>query len=87
MLRRISLLIRPIREYSGPVDLLAPHLAGVDAVILHLAPLSRKAVAAAERLQVVGCARGGAINLNMESPQRARHSGLRLPGAQCPGGG
>jgi D-3-phosphoglycerate dehydrogenase / 2-oxoglutarate reductase len=56
-----------IREYSGPVDLLAPHLADVDALILHLAPLSRAAVAAAGRLRVVGCARGGAVNLNMPS--------------------
>ncbi|HET7095546.1 MAG TPA: hypothetical protein VFI22_18790, partial [Thermomicrobiales bacterium] len=56
-----------IREYSGPVDLLAPHLADVDALVLHLAPLSRAAVAAAERLRVVGCARGGAVNLNLAS--------------------
>ena len=56
-----------IREYSGPVDLLAPYLPEVDVLILHLAPLSRAAVAAASRLRVVGCARGGAVNLNLES--------------------
>lgn len=69
-----------IREYSGPVDLLTPHLAEVDAVILHLAPLSRNAIAAAERLRVVGCARGGAINLNMAS-LNARG----IPVFNCPG--
>ncbi|HUG60216.1 MAG TPA: NAD(P)-dependent oxidoreductase [Methylomirabilota bacterium] len=56
-----------IREYTGPVDLLAPYLADVEALILHLAPLSRAAVAAAPRLRVVGCARGGAVNLNLTS--------------------
>jgi D-3-phosphoglycerate dehydrogenase len=56
-----------IREYTGPVDLLAPHLADVDVLILHLAPLSQGAVAAAPRLRAVGCARGGAVNLNLPS--------------------
>jgi D-3-phosphoglycerate dehydrogenase / 2-oxoglutarate reductase len=56
-----------IREYTGPVDLLTPHLAGVDVLVLHLAPLSHGAIAAADRLRVVGCARGGAVNLNLSS--------------------
>src|SRR5215212_599258 len=56
-----------IREYSGPVDLLAPYLPEVEVLVLHLAPLSHAAVAAASRLRVVGCARGGAVNLNLES--------------------
>jgi D-3-phosphoglycerate dehydrogenase len=56
-----------IREYTGPVNLLAPHLTDVEVLILHLAPLSRAAVAAAPRLRVVGCARGGAVNLNLAS--------------------
>lgn len=55
-----------IREYSGPVDLLAPHVARVDALVVHLAPVSRNALAAADRLRAIGCARGGAVNLNLE---------------------
>jgi D-3-phosphoglycerate dehydrogenase len=54
-----------IREYSGPVDLLAPHLNGVEALVVHLAPVSRNALAAADRLRAIGCARGGAVNLNL----------------------
>jgi D-3-phosphoglycerate dehydrogenase len=56
-----------IREYTGPVDLLAPHMADVEALVLHLAPLSLHAIAAAPRLRVVGCARGGAVNVNLPS--------------------
>jgi D-3-phosphoglycerate dehydrogenase len=56
-----------IREYTGPVDILAPHLEGIDALVVHLAPVSRNAIAAADRLRAVGCARGGAVNLNMAS--------------------
>ena len=36
-----------IREYTGPVDLLVPYLDGVDALVVHLAPVSRHAVDAA----------------------------------------
>ena len=69
-----------IREYTGPVDALAPHLAGVDAVIVHLAPLSRNGVGAADRLRAVGCARGGAVNLNVPAlNERA------IPIFYCPG--
>jgi D-3-phosphoglycerate dehydrogenase len=56
-----------IREYTGPVDILVPHVSEVEVLILHLAPLSRSAVDAAGRLRVVGCARGGAVNLNLAS--------------------
>lgn len=56
-----------LREYTGPVDLLVPHLLEVEVLLLHLAPLSRAAVAAAGALRAVGCARGGAVNLNLES--------------------
>lgn len=69
-----------IREYTGPVDLLAGHLADVEVLILHLAPLSRAAIAAAPRLRVVGCARGGAVNLNL-----ARLTERGIPVFFCPG--
>jgi D-3-phosphoglycerate dehydrogenase len=69
-----------IREYSGPVDLLEPHLAEVEVLILHLAPLSRAAIAAAPRLRVVGCARGGAVNVNL-----AALTARGIPVFFCPG--
>jgi D-3-phosphoglycerate dehydrogenase / 2-oxoglutarate reductase len=69
-----------IREYSGPVDLLAPHLAAVEVLLLHLAPLSRAAIAAAPRLRAVGCARGGAVNLNLPAL-----TARGIPVFYCPG--
>jgi D-3-phosphoglycerate dehydrogenase len=69
-----------IREYTGPVDLLTPYLSDIDVLILHLAPLSRTAIAAAKRLRVVGCARGGAVNLNLVSL-----SDRAIPVFFCPG--
>jgi D-3-phosphoglycerate dehydrogenase len=69
-----------IREYTGPVDLLVPHLAGIEALLVHLAPISRNAVDAADRLRAIGCARGGAVNLNQ---QRINERGI--PVFYCPG--
>jgi phosphoglycerate dehydrogenase-like enzyme len=69
-----------IREYTGPVDLLAPYLAGVEALVVHLAPVSRLAIAAADSLRALGCARGGAVNLNQQSID-ARG----IPVFNCPG--
>jgi hypothetical protein len=53
-----------IREYTGPVDLLVPHVSDVQVLLVHAAPLSRAAIAAAPRLRAVGCARGGPVNVN-----------------------
>jgi D-3-phosphoglycerate dehydrogenase len=69
-----------IREYTGPVDLLVPHLAGIEALVVHLAPVSHNAVAAADRLRAIGCARGGAVNLNQQSI-----NDLGIPVFFCPG--
>lgn len=69
-----------IREYTGPVDLLAPHLAEVEVLLVHAAPVSRAAVAAAPRLRAVGCARGGPVNVN-----RAALEARGIPIFTCPG--
>ena len=76
-----------IREYTGPVDLLVRRtLAGVEAVAVHLAPVSRTAVDAADS------AAGDRLRSRRRGqpepgkPQQARHSRLLLPGPQCPGG-
>ncbi len=69
-----------IREYTGPVDLLVPHLAEVDVLLVHAAPVSRAAIAAAPRLRAVGCARGGPVNVN-----RAALEARGIPVFTCPG--
>lgn len=61
-----------LREYVGPVDALADHLAGVDIVLLHNAPLSRNALAAASGLRVVGTVRTTPNNINIEDLNRRR---------------
>ena len=54
-----------IREYTGPVDGLAPLVGGADVLLLHTAPVSRATIAAADRLAVVGTVRTGPVNVNV----------------------
>lgn len=53
-----------IREYTGPVELLVPRMGDIDLLLVHLAPVSRPAIAAAPHLMAVGVARGGPTNVN-----------------------
>ncbi len=69
-----------INEYSGPVDLLLPYLDEVDALVVHLAPVSQNAIANAAHLRAIGCARGGPTNINM-----TRLNDRGIPLFNCPG--
>jgi D-3-phosphoglycerate dehydrogenase len=55
-----------LREYTGPVDALVTEVGDAEVLLLHAAPLSRNAVAAAHALRVVGTVRGGPVNVNVE---------------------
>jgi D-3-phosphoglycerate dehydrogenase len=56
---------RTIREYTGPVDGLAPLVDDADVLLLHTAPVSRNTIAAGRRLSVVGTVRTGPVNVNI----------------------
>jgi D-3-phosphoglycerate dehydrogenase len=69
-----------IAEYTGPVDRLVAEVAGVEALLLHAAPLSRNVIAAAGALRVVGTVRTGPANVNVEAL-----SARGVPLLNCPG--
>jgi phosphoglycerate dehydrogenase-like enzyme/glyoxylase-like metal-dependent hydrolase (beta-lactamase superfamily II) len=50
-----------------PVDQLVPLLGDAQVLLVHAAPVSRAAVAAAGALRVVGTVCGGTVNLNLEA--------------------
>jgi D-3-phosphoglycerate dehydrogenase len=56
-----------LREYTGPVDQLVPLVGDAEVLLVHAAPVSRAAVAAAAALRVVGTVRGGTVNLNLDA--------------------
>lgn len=56
-----------LREYTGPVDGLVPLVGDAQVLLVHAAPVSRAAVAAAGALRVVGTVRAGTVNINVEA--------------------
>ncbi len=69
-----------IREYTGPVDGLVDEVQDAEVLLLHTAPVSRAAVAAALALRVVGTVRTGPVNVNV-----AELSARGIPLFHCPG--
>lgn len=53
-----------LREFEGSPEELIERIAGVDVLVVHGAPVSRGVVCASDSLQLVGCARGGAVNID-----------------------
>jgi phosphoglycerate dehydrogenase-like enzyme len=56
-----------IREYYGRVEDIVPHVEGVAALAVHVAPVPRVLIEAARDLRVVACARGGPVNVNVDA--------------------
>jgi len=69
-----------IKEYSGnPADI-EEMLAEADALVTHLAPVTRDLLAAAPKLKFVGVPRGGPTNINVEAAREHGVTVCNLPG-------
>jgi len=69
-----------IKEYSGnPADI-EEMLAQADALVTHLAPVTRDLLAAAPKLKFVGVPRGGPTNINVEAARERGVTVCNLPG-------
>ena len=55
----------PIREYEGDPAEIAAHMPGVDALVVHGAPVVDEVLAASEALRLICCARGGPVNVDL----------------------
>jgi D-3-phosphoglycerate dehydrogenase len=58
---------RALREYAGAPEEIVARMAGVEALVVHGAPVTDKVLAASEDLKLVGCARGGPVNVDVEA--------------------
>jgi D-3-phosphoglycerate dehydrogenase len=58
---------RAIREYEGHPEALIEVLDGHDALLVHGAPVTDAVLDAAPGLRVVGCARGGPVNVDVDA--------------------
>ena len=59
-----------VREYQGSPEVLAGWLEGEDVLLVHAAPVTDELLAAHPEIRVVACARGGAVNIDLEAAKR-----------------
>jgi D-3-phosphoglycerate dehydrogenase len=54
-----------IREFTGTTAQVAERLDGIDVLVVHGAPVTEELLAAAPSLRLIGCARGGPVNVDL----------------------
>ncbi len=54
-----------IKEYLGAPSELCEHMAGVEALLVQGAPVTAEVLDASDELRIVGCARGGPVNVDV----------------------
>jgi len=69
-----------IKEYSGDPKVIAPLLKEADALVTHLAPVTRRMLEAAPRLKYIGVTRGGPVNINLEAARTQAIAVSNVPG-------
>jgi len=69
-----------IKEYQGVPSELCERMAGVEALVVQGAPVTDAVLAASPELRIIGCARGGPVNVDL-----AAVNALRLPLVSAPG--
>lgn len=73
-----------IREYAGTPDQLREQLDGVDVLLVHCAPVTEEVVVAGGQLRLVGCARGGPVNVDSRALARRLVPLATTPGKNAP---
>ncbi|MGY6697144.1 MAG: 2-hydroxyacid dehydrogenase [Roseinatronobacter sp.] len=64
-----------IKEYSGSPDAITALLSEADALLTHLAPVTRAVLGTAPKLKFIGVTRGGPVNINI---QAAKDRGIKV---------
>jgi D-3-phosphoglycerate dehydrogenase / 2-oxoglutarate reductase len=71
---------KAIREYTGDPKELAAKLKDEDALVVHTAPVTDEVMKASPNLKAVFCARGGPVNIDLESATRLNIAVVPSPG-------
>jgi len=69
-----------IKEYQGVPAELCQHMAGVEALVVQGAPVTDAVLEASSKLQIIGCARGGPVNVDGEAVNARRLPLVNTPG-------
>lgn len=69
-----------LKEYAGSPDRLSSLVRDIDILVVHLAPVTSSVVQADDRLKVIGCSRGGPVNVNVRAATLRKIPVLFTPG-------
>ncbi len=69
-----------IREYSGDEDQVIEWARGADALLVHIAPISRRVIDALPNLKFIGVGRGGPVNVDQEAIKERNIALANAPG-------
>lgn len=75
---------RCLREYEGTPDQVVSALTDHEVLVVHGAPVSEDVLRASPRLALVGCARGGAVNIDLDAADRLDIAVTSTPGKNAP---
>ncbi|HHV63198.1 MAG TPA: 2-hydroxyacid dehydrogenase [Firmicutes bacterium] len=69
-----------VSEYLGSVDVICDMVRDVDAIVTQLAPITAAVLDCAEELRIIGCCRGGPVNVNIEAATQRGIPVIYAPG-------
>ncbi len=71
---------RSIREFLGTPEQLVKRVADTEILVVHGAPITAEVLAAGGRLKLLGCARGGPVNVDVKAASARRILVVNTPG-------
>jgi D-3-phosphoglycerate dehydrogenase len=71
---------RSIREYLGTPDQVARRVGDADVLVVHGAPVTAEVLDAGPRIRLLGCARGGPVNVDVKAASARRIPVVNTPG-------
>jgi D-3-phosphoglycerate dehydrogenase len=69
-----------LKEYAGSPEKLSSLVRDVDVLVVHMAPVTSSVLRAGNRLKIVGCCRGGPVNVNVKAATSRKIPVLFTPG-------
>lgn len=72
--------LQGIKEYFGTPQELIDKITGVEVLVITFAPITEEVLDAAGKLRVIGCGRGGPVNVNVDAATKRGIPVLNTPG-------
>jgi Phosphoglycerate dehydrogenase and related dehydrogenases len=70
----------PIKEYHGSPEQFIDEVKDINILLVHLAPVTKKMIENAKNLKLIGCCRGGPVNVNIDAATENGIPVINTPG-------